>query len=452
MDLETFFENFDLIAEAPNGVAELRKLILQLAVQGKLVPQDPNDEPASVLLTQIDSMYNAEKNRRDQKPINFLYGKKKEPNFRKPTGWEIVTLGRCIKLISGQHLLKHEQNTDTDGLPYLTGPADFRHLNPIPSRWTTTKKVVAKMNDILITVKGAGVGKINILSVKEAVIGRQLMAIRSLGVNSEYLYVFLMASYDLIQNLSIGSTVPGIGRNDIINLELPIPPILEQHRIVAKVQQLMSRRDELESHLQKRQKRSTGLNRAAIDKLLASREPDEFDENWQRIRDNFDLLYDNPENVDKLKQGVLQLAVQGKIVPQDPNEEPASVLLEKIKAEKERLIKEGIIKKQKPLLPIDANDAPFELPSGWELVPLGEIVSVMDAGWSPACNTTPSPNNNIWGILKTTSVQVMNFLENENKELPANLEPRTQYELKAGDILITRAGPKNRVGVFLPCS
>jgi type I restriction enzyme S subunit len=144
---------------------------------------------------------------------------------------------------------------------------------------------------------------------------------------------------------------------------------------------------------------------------------------------------------------ILQLAVMGKLVPQDPADEPASVLLQRIAAEKDRLIREGTIKRPKPLPAIRDDEKPFELPHGWEWENLGNLISVMDSGWSPACLDFPSRTKETWGVLKTTSVQNMTFHEIENKELPERLEPRSQYEVKAGDILITRAGPKNRVGI-----
>jgi type I restriction enzyme S subunit len=123
--------------------------------------------------------------------------------------------------------------------------------------------------------------------------------------------------------------------------------------------------NELEARQQKQQQGRVRLNNSALDALLTAREPDEFADHWQRISTNFDLLYDHPETIAKLRAAILQLAVQGKLVPQDPNDEPASVLLERIKAEKERLVKEGKLKKQKPLPIINEDLAPFTLPNGW---------------------------------------------------------------------------------------
>ena len=151
--------------------------------------------------------------------------------------------------------------------------------------------------------------------------------------------------------------------------------------------------------------------------------------------------------VKKLRELILDLAVRGLLVPQDVEDEPASVLLERIAAEKAELVKTKQIKKPKALQGLNEEEITFELPMGWTWAQLGNLIGVMDSGWSPACIPTPSESDNVWGVLKTTAVQIMDYQENENKELPEKLEARPQFEVKPGDILITRAGPKNRVGI-----
>ncbi|MFP4121161.1 MAG: hypothetical protein ACOC07_05550 [Coleofasciculus sp.] len=133
----------------------------------------------------------------------------------------------------------------------------------------------------------------------------------------------------------------------------------------------MSFCDELEARQQKRNKHILQLGEVATSQLITPSTPEAFNQHWQRICDNFDLLYSTPENVSQLRQAILQLAVMGKLVPQDANDEPASVLLERIREEKKRLIKEGKIKKQKELPPVNADEMPFELPDGWELTRVG---------------------------------------------------------------------------------
>ena len=111
---------------------------------------------------------------------------------------------------------------------------------------------------------------------------------------------------------------------------IPLPPLSEQKRIVAKVDELMAFCDKLETHRQKKQELQSKLNSSALDRMLSAENQEEFEQYWQQICENFDLLYDNPENVVKLRQAILQLAVQGKLVEQNPEDEPASVLMEKI--------------------------------------------------------------------------------------------------------------------------
>ena len=233
-------------------------------------------------------------------------------------------------------------------------------------------------------------------------------------------------------------------------MPIPVPPLREQKRIVAKVDELMTLCDQLEQQTDQQLAAHQQLVETLLGTLTNAQNADELAANWQRLAEHFDLLFSGPMGewaVDRLKDTILQLAVMGKLVPQDPNDEPASVLLERIQQEKARLVAEGKIKKQKPLPPIETDEQPCPLPPGWKWVRLGEVIGKSDAGWSPACPAEPSPSPDTWGVLKTTAVQKLSYLESENKVLPSGKEPRPQYEVLPGDILITRAGPKNRVGV-----
>ena len=253
-----------------------------------------------------------------------------------------------------------------------------------------------------------------------------------------------------------GIGINNLNKGSLDNLLVAVAPLEEQHRIVAKVEELMALCDQLE----KQQSDNIATHQTLVETLLnglvesakTSANEDGSDETAgtffnRLIADHFDTLFTTEQSIDLLKQTILQLAVMGKLVPQDPNDESASVLLEKIAKEKTRLIEEGKIKKQKALPEISEDEKPFGLPDNWSWSYLDSLVSVMDAGWSPACPPTPSPNDETWGVLKTTAVQVMNYLEFENKVLSDSKEPKPQYEVKAGDILITRAGPKNRVAI-----
>ncbi len=246
---QNIVENFNLLFSTPENVKELKKAILQLAVQGKLVKQDPNDEPASVLLEKIKNekaKLIKEGKIKKQKPLPEI--KEDEIPFELPEGWCLCKIGDLIELVSGQHLKPNEYNTINKGFSYYTGPADFGNQSPTPSRWTEVDRALAIKGDILLTVKGSGVGKTNLLFEEKAAISRQLMALRPINANRSYVLLFMKTSFDYLKNLSVGIAIPGISRDDVLNRVFPLPPNVEQKRIVTKVDALMELCDKLEKN------------------------------------------------------------------------------------------------------------------------------------------------------------------------------------------------------------
>jgi type I restriction enzyme S subunit len=152
----------------------------------------------------------------------------------------------------------------------------------------------------------------------------------------------------------------------------------------------------------------------------------------------------------QLKQAILQEAIQGKLTADwraaNPHVEPASTLLRHVKAEKDRLIGAKKIRRSQPPSNISPDEITFDIPSGWEWCRLSQIIDKTESGWSPACHKHPAQEGK-WGVLKTTAIQIGQYIDGENKELPASLDPRPEHEASIGDILITRAGPVNRVGI-----
>ena len=376
--LETHFE---IAFDSPKGVQKLRELILMLAMQGKLVPQDPNDEPASELLLKIE----VEKQRllkegKIKTPKLLPEIKLEEAPYDLPVTWKWVRLGHLIDLISGQHLLPNEYNEIGIGFSYYTGPADFGEINPNATRWTTVDRSIAIQNDILLTVKGAGVGKTNVLKEERAAISRQLMALRVIGINSDFLLVFLKTIFHELQDLAVGIAIPGIGREDVLLRKFPLPPIAEQHRIVAKIEQLMARCDELETLRNDRNQKRTNVHTAAIDRLLTAKADGDFQTAWTFISNHFSELYSVKENVAELRKAILQLAVMGKLVPQDPTDEPASELLKAIEFEKQRLVKEGKIKQIKVFQETKLEKIPYLIPQGWIWTTLEKLFALVTDG------------------------------------------------------------------------
>ncbi|EOJ5390663.1 restriction endonuclease subunit S, partial [Escherichia coli] len=227
-------EHFDTLFTTEASVDALKQTILQLAVMGKLVPQDPNDEPASELLKRIaqeKAQLVKEGKIKKQKPLPPISDEEKP--FELPEGWEWCRLGDCINLISGQHLKPDEYSDEFNDhfLPYITGPAEFGIIHPTYSKYTNERRAIAEKGDILITCKGAGLGKLNIANTRIA-ISRQLMAIGAIGINSTYLKITLDSMYDYFQSKGVGIAIPGISREDVLEPTIMLPPVQEQINII----------------------------------------------------------------------------------------------------------------------------------------------------------------------------------------------------------------------------
>lgn len=439
------------------GIKKLRELILELAVRGKLVPQDSNDEPASELLKRIQAEKNklvVEKRIKKDKSLQPI--EKEEYPYDLPKSWEWVYLpdvsnyriGKTPSTKSNTYWTNSGSGFNWVSIADLNNNGHISKTNKqITNRAASEvfRTDPAPAGTILMSFK-LTLGKVSILDMpafhNEAIIS----IYPNQFIWKEFLFKILPARALAgdIKSAIKGNT---LNSESIAALLVPLPPLTEQHRIVTKVDELMALCDQLEAQHNNAIEAHEKLISYLLNTLTQSQNAKEFSENWQRIAAHFDTLFTTEASIDTLKQILLQLAVMGKLVPQDPNDEPASELLKRIQAEKDKLIDERKIHKSKPLHSISENETPFELPQRWEWVRLFDIISEMDSGWSPACSENSSPSDMVWGVLKTTAVQVMQYLEHENKELPEKFVPRLKAEVKAGDILFTRAGPTNRVAI-----
>jgi type I restriction enzyme S subunit len=450
MKLETFFKHFDLLTEAPNGVQKLRELILDLAVRGKLVPQDANDEPAAVLLERIkkekERLVSKKKKNIDSELIQPI--KLNEISYKLPSSWEWTRLGSIINSLTGGGTpsknnplfwggdIPWASVKDLKGNKYLTTTIDYiteKGLHQSSSNFILKGKV--------IICTRMGLGKIAINTIDVA-INQDLKAIElAEGIDVNYFYNFY-----LTQNIvGTGVTVSGIRQSELINFLVPIPPLAEQKRIVTKVDELMKLCDELEARQKKKQETRILINNAALNKLLTADTPETFTKNWQRIGDNFDILYSAPENIGKLRQAILQLAVMGKLVPQNANDEPAAVLLERIKKEKERLVEEGKVKKEKSLPEIKDNDIPFELPQGWECCYISELAIKVTDGEHITPTRTPSGHY----LLSARNIKEEGIILDNVDYVPESEFSRIRKRCNPDkdDILISCSGSVGRIAI-----
>ena len=349
---------------------QLKSSILQRAMEGKLVPQNPNDEPASELLKRIkaekEKLISEGKIKRDKKETEIFRGddgkhyekfddgsvQEIDVPYDIPDTWEWVRLRRVISLLSGRDLNKSNYfDGKVGGTPYITGASNFSNGLVNTNRYTNHPTVLSYKGDLLITVKGT-IGELAFNYFQKAHIARQIMAIQSTRLNLVFLKYQLQ---QLLPNIKLQaqSMIPGISRETLLNLLIPLPPLSEQKRIVKAIEEALAKVDEYAENYNKLQK---------LDK----------------------------EFPDKLKKSILQYAIQGKLVEQDPNDEPVEVLLEKIRAEKQKLFEEGKIKKKDLDISIvsqgDDNsyyeEVPYKIPENWEWVKLGSI-GIWNSGATP---------------------------------------------------------------------
>lgn len=438
------------------GIKKLRELILELAVRGKLVPQDPNDEPASKLLKRIA----AEKAElvkqgkiKKQKPLPEI--SEDEKPFELPEGWEWVRLGTIANIFNGNSISsvdKEKKYSNCDGRPFIAtkdigyGFEELVYDNGISIPYDAAKFKVAAKGSVLICAEGGSAGKKCGVTQQDICFGNKLFANECYSeVEAIYLLSnFLSPSFFSRFESSMTGIIGGISSSKFNDLIIPLSPNSEQKRISCRVTELMSLCDQLEQQSLTSLEAHQQLVETLLATLTDSQNEKELAENWSRINQHFDTLFTTEASIDALKQTILQLAVMGKLVPQDPNDEPASELLKRIEQEKARLVKQGKIKKQKPLPPISDEEKPFELPQGWEWCRLGNLAHNSEAGWSPQCEVSPRVDDN-WGVLKISSVTWSEFNPNENKALPKHLEPKIEYEVKARDFLISRANTADLV-------
>ena len=253
----------------------------------------------------------------------------------------------------------------------------------MPIRDEELEKCTAKKNDLLIC-EGGEAGRAAVWDFDSEVCFQNHIhrARFYCGIDPFFAYRFfekLNATGEInLHRKGVG--ISNMSGKALASIAIPLPPLAEQKRIVAKVDQLMNLCDELEERQQWQKQGRVNLNNSALDALLNAQDADEFADHWQRICDNFDLLYDHPDTIGKLRSSILQLAVQGKLVPQDSDDEPVSVLLEKIQAEKENLLQSGEIKKQKPSLSIGPEEVSYTPAPGHSLVRLLDVCRVITDG------------------------------------------------------------------------
>ncbi len=403
---------------------QLRNSILQEAIEGRLVPQDPNDEPASALLERIreEKKRLVKEGKLKKKDLKEAPISEDEKPFEIPDSWEWVRFSNVACFFNGDRSKNYPNKNEyvSQGIAWInTG-----HIEPNGFLTTTRMNYITEekynslssgkieKGDLVYCLRGATYGKVaKVDPYKKGAVASSLMIIRLLNIDiRDYIFTYLNSPFskDQLLKFANGAAQPNLAAKDVSNYLLPLPPLAEQKRIVAKIEELLPKVEEY------------GKAQDALNKL-------------------------NEELPERLKKSVLQEAIEGRLVPQDPNDEPASVLLERIREEKKQLVKEGKLKKKDlDETPISEDEKPFEIPESWGWSRLGDIFEHSSGKQLRASDTEGTlreyitTSNLYWGRFELNKLKSMYYKDSEIEKCTA----------KKGDLLVCEGGDIGRSAIW----
>ncbi len=363
---------------------KLRQKILDLAIRGKLVPQDPNDEPASVLLERIkeekERLIKEGKIKKSKKTVSSDTYHYENVPFEVPEVWVWTTLGEILELVSGQDFPPEKYNANIAGIPYIIGASNIENEQLIINRWTESPSVYSYLNDLLVVCKGAGVGKMAINNIGVAHIARQIQAVRGYTNYTDIKYIKAVVKNNIENIISkANGLIPGLKRELLLSLQLPLPPISEQRRIVCEIERWFFLIDQIEQ------------GKADLQTVIK-----------------------------QAKSKILDLAIHGKLVPQNPNDEPAIELLKRINPD---------------FTPCD-NRHYTQLPNGWCTTTLKDLCENINGLWKGK----KEPFVHV-GVIRNANFTKDFKLDYSNIEY-IDVEQRTftKRHLMNGDLIVEKSG------------
>ncbi len=399
---------------------QLKASILQYAIQGKLVEQRPEEGTGEELYQQMQTDKQTlirEKKIKKEKPLPDIIDD--EIPFDVPESWKWVKVGNVGSWSSGATPSRTNPAYYGGSIPWLkTGDLNDGFIQEVPEYITdlALEKTSLRLNPIgsvLMAMYGATIGKLGILEIPVTTNQACCACIPYAGMNNKYLFYYLMSMRQSYIGMAEGGAQPNISKEKIVNSLIPLPPAEEQRRIVAKIEEILPYVDRYA---------------AAYEKL-----------------EQFNAKF--PED---MKKSILQYAIQGKLVEQRPEEGTAEELYQQIQTEKQRLIKEGKIKMEKPLPEISEDEVPFDIPENWKWVRIGTVATILGGKRIPAGRKLSS--NDTGYIYIRVSDMKDGYVSTENLQyVPEDIFPSiSKYIIHKEDVFITVAGTIGRVGKIPP--
>lgn len=427
---------WEKVSDGPDAVGRLRRFVLDLGMRGMLVPQVFGETPADVP-AQVANGHNT----------TGLDG----PSV--PYSWLVTTLGQIGDWGAGSTPPRGSVDSYGGDISWFKSGElkDCRSLANSAEKLTRSALRNGsfrhnQVGDVLIAMYGATIGKLAILS-ESAVTNQAVCACTPINeVSNLFLFLFLMSFRDRLRLASEGGAQPNISKTKILEFPFPLPPLAEQHRIVAKIDELMALCDRLEAARAEREATRDRLAAASLARLNTPN-PETFPADARFALDALPALTTRPDQVKQLRQAILNLAVWGKLVPQDPGDEPASALVASIARTKIRMIQSGELRRDKPLPPIVASDLPFDLPSGWAWVRLGEISLMVTSGSRDWAQHYADEGAIFVRMGNLSKGHYRLRLDQIQRVKPPAGGEGTRTRLEAGDVLISITGDVGMLGL-----
>ena len=464
MNRETFLESFGHIADAPGGIDKLRSLILDLAVRGQLGTQNDGDEPADALLARISEERARLVASRVVGRANSLGPVAETETFEVPRGWRWTRFGNLVSRVGAGStpaggaksyvedgvIFIRSQNVHNNGL-ILDGVAHIPRT--VHERMSGTS---VQGGDILLNITGASIGRSAIVPVEgwtTANVNQHVSVLRPLAPETtEYLHALIVSPYfqDLIAASSPGASREGLAIKRMEVFPIPLPPAAEQGRIVERVDDLLGLCDDLDQQQAARAELRSALTASTLNRVIESSSAANLRASARAFADNIDVHLAPGEGdlaaLSRVRQGIIDLAVRGRLTHQDSEEGPASALLEVIAAARARDPEARPIRKSLNQSAVTTETPDYELPPGWTRSSVGELALSSESGWSPSCLPTVRTDDSQWAVLRVSAVTWGSFRSQEHKLLGQDLEPRPAIEVRDGDFLMSRANTSELVG------
>jgi len=381
MNADRLLELYDRVADAPDAIDRLRRFVLDLAVRGKLVEQNPADDPASELL-EVVATERKERIKRGEirrgKPLASI----DDAPFDPPSGWAWIPLGETGNIFTGNSInaqTREHLEMVQEGRPFIAtkdvgyGLDKIDCANGLLVEYSDERFKIAQANSVLICAEGGSAGRKTGLTDREICFGNKLLANETWSVVSSrfVLYVYLSDFFYAQFSEKMTGVIGGISIRNFLQLPFPFPPLAEQNRIVAKVDELMALLDQLDAARAEREATRDRLTAASLTRLTApDTDAGAFPAHARFALDVLPAFTARPDQIKQLRQTILDLAVRGKLVEQDQNEEAASEFLDRLHLEHGRKQKKS---RNSPT--VRTTEMPFECPPGWAWAQVRQILA-----------------------------------------------------------------------------